>query len=175
MSNVLIGIIGVILFIGLALAGALFLGPQFTTATYDTQAARVVSSIQQVTSALNMYRAVEGIDHQSALNGDLAPTYLKSYPIALDGGTGSFGSTNDDGTQTAAPYTYVITGVYNADQSRAVPICRSIALKSGQSVPATGAPIISSLSQLTTQTGCFVLSTQQGVLVANRAYAYGKI
>lgn len=30
MTNVLIGIIGVILFIGLALALALFMGPQFT-------------------------------------------------------------------------------------------------------------------------------------------------
>ena len=42
MSNVLIGIIGVILFIGLALAGALFLGPRFQAATISSKASATV-------------------------------------------------------------------------------------------------------------------------------------
>jgi len=42
MSNVLIGIIGVILFIGLALAGALFLGPRFQESTNNSRGSAVI-------------------------------------------------------------------------------------------------------------------------------------
>lgn len=56
MSNVLIGIIGVILFIGLALAGALFLGPRFQDSTNNSKAAAVVQTMTQLANASNMYR-----------------------------------------------------------------------------------------------------------------------
>ncbi len=55
MSNVLIGIIGVILFIGLALAGALFLGPRFQSASNDSKAAAMVQQLQQASDAAAMY------------------------------------------------------------------------------------------------------------------------
>ena len=60
MSNVLIGIIGVILFIGLALAGALFLGPRFQESTNNSRASAAVQAVAQVASAANMYRVQEG-------------------------------------------------------------------------------------------------------------------
>lgn len=54
MSNVLIGIIGVILFIGLALAGALILGPDFLVASNQTEATRIVQSLKQMSDAASM-------------------------------------------------------------------------------------------------------------------------
>lgn len=85
MSNVLIGIIGVILFIGLALAGALFLGPRFQESTNNSKASAAVQAVSQVASAANMYRVQEGKSDFS-LNttpgaGDLVTNnYLKSIP-----------------------------------------------------------------------------------------------
>ncbi len=62
MSNVLIGIIGVILFIGLALAGALFLGPRFQEATINSKTAAIEQSLSQIVQAANLYRVQEGKD-----------------------------------------------------------------------------------------------------------------
>ena len=53
MSNVLIGIIGVILFIGLALASASILGEDFMTASATSRAAAVSSQMQQLSSGIN--------------------------------------------------------------------------------------------------------------------------
>lgn len=84
MSNVLIGIIGVILFIGLALAGALFLGPRFQESQNNAKASAVVQVISQVSNALEMYRVQEGRIYQPA--NPLLPmiglvgTYLRSDP-----------------------------------------------------------------------------------------------
>jgi hypothetical protein len=81
MSNVLIGIIGVILFIGLALAGALFLGPRFQDSTQNSKASAAVQAVSQVSSAANLYRTQEG---GTLLTGNLDVLknggYLKSVP-----------------------------------------------------------------------------------------------
>ena len=82
MSNVLIGIIGVILFIGLALAGALFLGPRFQESTQNSQAASVMSSLRQASDAAELRMLDLGVSttpstHVSFLtNGG----YLKAAP-----------------------------------------------------------------------------------------------
>lgn len=83
MSNVLIGIIGVILFIGLALAGALFLGPRFQESTNNSRASAIIQRISQTASAANMYEVQEG----SRIAGDTAGIttlvskgYMKSAP-----------------------------------------------------------------------------------------------
>jgi hypothetical protein len=60
MSNVLIGIIGVILFIGLALAGALFLGPRFQESANNSKAAAAVQIVSQMASAARLYEVQEG-------------------------------------------------------------------------------------------------------------------
>jgi hypothetical protein len=108
-SNVLIGIIGVILFIGLALAGALFLGPRFQESTNNSRASAVVQAVSQVSNAANMYRVQEGTALVGASVGTVAGTsyvlksdgYLKSIPsnpvyaaggpalLAANGGTGT--------------------------------------------------------------------------------------
>jgi hypothetical protein len=79
MSNVLIGIIGVILFIGLALAGALFLGPRFQEATADSKASAHISQIKQIVDAAVMYKIQEG-SSTSSLTTLVGAGYLKSTP-----------------------------------------------------------------------------------------------
>lgn len=81
MSNVLIGIIGVILFIGLALAGALFLGPRFQESQLRSEASATTSSIAQVVAAANLYRLNEGrpmIANVDGLSSLASSGYLKT-------------------------------------------------------------------------------------------------
>ena len=60
MSSVLIGIIGVILFIGLALAGALFLGPRFQESSNTSKAAAATQAVQLVANAISLRNADSG-------------------------------------------------------------------------------------------------------------------
>jgi len=60
MSNVLIGIIGVILFIGLALAGALFLGPRFQESMNNSRASAVVQAVSQTAAAASLSSTQSG-------------------------------------------------------------------------------------------------------------------
>ena len=80
MSNVLIGIIGVILFIGLALAGALILGEDFRSASNDTKAAQISQTIHQIASAASMYEVKTGRQLMDGDQGLLMPRFLKSIP-----------------------------------------------------------------------------------------------
>ena len=83
MVNVLIGIIGVILFIGLALAGAAFLGPKFTEAMVNSKAMAVSQLTSQVTMALTMHRGDEQVPMVARTNlVSLVPKgYLKDVPM----------------------------------------------------------------------------------------------
>ena len=79
MSNVLIGIIGVILFIGLALAGALILGDDFRSASNSTQAATLMAQMKQVADAADMRRLKLGVAWTPATTSEfLVPRFLKS-------------------------------------------------------------------------------------------------
>jgi hypothetical protein len=82
MSNVLIGIIGVILFIGLALAGALFLGPRFQESTQNSQAASIMSSLKQATDAAELRMLDLGVQYTPATDASFLTTggYLKTVP-----------------------------------------------------------------------------------------------
>lgn len=83
MSNVLIGIIGVILFIGLALAGALILGDDFRSAGNDSKAAIVQSQLKQVADAAVMARIKTGrpvMAGQVDATSPLIPRFLKTPP-----------------------------------------------------------------------------------------------
>lgn len=81
MSNVLIGIIGVILFIGLALAGALVLGDDFKESKLDAQAAQQISQLQQAAQAAAMYKLKSGREVYSTEVDFLIPRYLSTHPI----------------------------------------------------------------------------------------------
>lgn len=138
MSNVLIGIIGVILFIGLALAGALFLGPRFQESTNNARASAAVQAVSQVASAANMFEVQEGrtaqvISDTTADNDDLVErNYLKSVPQNPTGGD----------APVLTPGTLVSMELGN----NAVKVCEAVAKQTGGSIladetaAAVGAP-----------------------------------
>lgn len=113
MSNVLIGIIGVILFIGLALAGALFLGDRFLGTKTDSEAARFIAEGAQIANAYELFGIQEGRYPDAMGDGTTSPSdakieqlvssgYLKDIPV---GGLRTPGFTNNwyiDETRGAA-------------------------------------------------------------------------
>ena len=120
MSNVLIGIIGVILFIGLALAGALILGDDFRNAKSSTMSAQVVGQMQQVVSAVNMYQLKTGVT-MLAVNyptniATLTPRFLKSPPKGPVGDGFTTVDVNGNGTATRVDHVYVPIGA-TSDQN----------------------------------------------------------
>ena len=88
MSNVLIGIIGVILFIGLALAGALYLGPQFQNATSSSRASSTISTLSQLSSAINakIIQNDEDVLAGSSMDSLIASGHIKADPTNPTGG-----------------------------------------------------------------------------------------
>jgi len=125
MSNVLIGIIGVILFIGLALAGALFLGPRFQESTTNAKTSAVVSSMQQIANAANLYRLENGagIAPGAPLVSPLvASGYLKAAPgspFAPEGATADtvFRGADERGN-TTQPLRMVYSSLGSTDQAK---------------------------------------------------------
>ncbi len=128
MSNVLIGIIGVILFIGLALAGALFLGPRFQEATANSKAASLQQAMQQLAQAASMYRVQEGQPLRAADYGTntqtlIAKGYLKSP--AVYGQTQVYTVDKDGfGRDMPVDHVQVIVGPETDKQARTV--CKEI-------------------------------------------------
>lgn len=55
MSQVIIGVIGMLLFIGLAIAGASYLGPQFGDQKVEAEATRYLSERSQIERAVQSY------------------------------------------------------------------------------------------------------------------------
>jgi hypothetical protein len=82
MSNVLIGIIGVILFIGLALSGAMFLGERFADSRNSSVGAATVQAVTQVASAISYSNTENDVKVNAGYNLDGLRTaqYLKSVP-----------------------------------------------------------------------------------------------
>jgi hypothetical protein len=112
MSNVLIGIIGVILFIGLALAGALFLGPRFQQSKNASNAASVMTSLDQMANAASMRRVVTGATGDSGRGQYLVDEgYLKSIPPFVLDPIGGFYNFRDANGAYAGPAAYALAGI----------------------------------------------------------------
>lgn len=94
MSNVIVGIIGVILFIGLALASALLLGADFMTASSTTQGAVMSSQLQQLQQSYLGMKMRRGITLQADVGTNLSQTLVNSKAL------------------TAVPLNPVNSGVY---------------------------------------------------------------
>ncbi len=60
MSNVLLGIMGSILFIGLALAGAVFIGPKVAETKIEAEAGRYLNQRSQIAHAVQNYASENG-------------------------------------------------------------------------------------------------------------------
>lgn len=133
MSNVLIGIIGIILFIGLALAGALFLGPRFQSASNDSKAAAMVQQLQQASNAAAMYTVETGSPLPSGLLGEshLIGRYLKQdlrNPLENGGPAYLF----DENGQTIGEEESKFVGMVLKNGSNSQQICESVQRSAGQ-------------------------------------------
>jgi type II secretory pathway pseudopilin PulG len=122
MSNVLIGIIGVILFIGLALAGALFLGPRFQESSSNSKASMAVQGVSQIASAIQLRNLTEGTSLPSSANLETAlvtPGYMKAVPKNPSGNATVY-IADVGGGQTSAPITFIIMPLDVNSQARAI-------------------------------------------------------
>ena len=84
MANVLIGIIGVILFIGLALSTVIYIGQQFALASASSSASALSQATSQVVEAANMANLQTGVP--TAVGSDITPllitpNYLRAMPV----------------------------------------------------------------------------------------------
>ena len=162
MSNVLIGIIGVILFIGLALAGALFLGPRFQQATLNSKASAILQATKQVSDAAQMYRIQEGqtVPIVTGMADLIGKGYLKAQPKV---GALQTGLIDDAGCAGCSGGTTAAVGVYLGTDSGARSICEAIARQTGQAPsgqdydPPTRGMV---RSDQTTSSGCTRIGTE---------------
>ena len=174
MSNVLIGIIGVILFIGLALAGALFLGPRFQEATNNSKTAAVTQALQQMSSATNLYGLDNGRPMSTSEHDTIAQTlttagYLKTpvanplngnpIPIVLKSGS----------RNPVGPGEYLYTSLGSDATAKAV--CISIERTAGNpAAEASMAPITDWQARVTTNRRLGCLATANSTPVSYEAY-----
>jgi hypothetical protein len=177
MSNVLIGIIGVILFIGLALAGALFLGPRFQEATTNSKVSAWSQAQGQVAHAVNLRELSEGIRMPASLQPDNIRTeladkgYLKSAPTNPWGDEYYFVLRDVDGYENGNA-AYIMNGFY-ADREKDMRFCAAIAKRAGLAGGTDTAP--PSMTKPVGQFGCFKNTGSYGGGNANLLWAYTRI
>ena len=160
MSNVLIGIIGVILFIGLALAGALFLGPRFQESTNNSKASAQVQAMQQIANAIDMYRVQEQGSVPDGISiGDTGSKqltdggYLKSVPKDATGKGATFVPMISGGNR------YLLIGLQTKSVCQAV--LRQVAgAAAAETIPASPDP--------TKNIGCYGSGTADQYLLTAR-------
>jgi hypothetical protein len=177
MSNVLIGIIGVILFIGLALAGALFLGPRFQEVTADSKAAALVQQAAQVAQARSMYRVQEGREPTDFAETGLIPGYLKAKPINPTNVDYNYNAVDVDG-QWAGPSgagkaAYLVIAGIGGDTATAAKICASVSRQSG--LPVAGPQEITAFTQISRETACIKPTAQIGVVAPGNIYIVARV
>jgi hypothetical protein len=171
LSNVIIGIIGIILFIGLAVAGAVLLGSDFQTARGSTQAATVSSHLQQFAQAVQVVRLRRGVVFPSntatALGTNLVSyNALSDIPVnPLTGG--AYVPVNSSGGSDANPTAFVYTDL--GTTARARDVCFAVEEGAGNTSAAavvdTAATFLSRLNAAP-RLGCMKSST------GNRYLAY---
>ena len=132
MSNVIIGIIGVILFIGLALAGASFLGSTLTDGRTQSDVAQLMTSGQQMVVATRMYRVKTGSQLPNTLdnaNTLISAQILKAVPGNPIVPTNTPFTVDQDGSLTSQRPGYVL--MYLGQSERAYNACIEIEIQAG--------------------------------------------
>jgi len=174
MSNVLIGIIGVILFIGLALAGALFLGPRFQEATANSKAAATVQAISQVARAIELYEVQEGRQYPSGSTSPLvAAGYMKSNIVNPMNSEWLVDTRGLDGASGTGSAGVAAVGAFQTGNN--VKVCAAIARQSGQTLKADGSPPDGGANLPSQPQGCFVNAGGWAGLETGMLIAYHKV
>lgn len=171
MSNVLIGIIGVILFIGLALAGALILGDDFQSSTSESKAAAAVQQVQQASHAIAMHNLKTGAPYsQGTLNG-LLPRFLKTVPVnPVDSGY-AVDTRDANGNQTGAA---VMAAMGFPLTARNKAIC--LAAARGTAMPMASDTTVPTYAGIPThQAGCYQPSVNFGGINTSMYVIYSRI
>jgi hypothetical protein len=171
MSNVLIGIIGVILFIGLALAGALILGDDFRSSTSESKAAAAIAQVQQASNAITMFNLKTGAPYSQGTLGGLVPRFLKTVPInPVDAGYAvdtRDASGNQTGPAVMAAMGFPLT-------ARNKDIC--LAAARGTGMPMTSDTTVPTYSGIPThQAGCYQPSVNFGGINTSMYVVYSRI
>jgi hypothetical protein len=148
-SNVLIGIIGVILFIGLALAGALILGDDFRTSRTTAEAATIQQQMTQVSAAYEMYRLKTGGTPQGtdfphlrarAVMTTMMPRFLKSLPTTQRPDSWWF-MVDENGDPQAANPTILMFNI-SGNANNAVAVCDTVAEMAGMADAQGKSPVL---------------------------------
>jgi hypothetical protein len=127
MSNVIIGIIGVILFIGLALAGASSFGPRVSQSNAQAQAILVLEKLVSVSNAVKVRDSEREMSTRGGFDvGFLVPDYLGEPPLNPTGGPGPMLLDSAGGTTGIAAWSAIKVG-----GSRASIICNEISRHGG--------------------------------------------
>lgn len=141
MSNVIIGIIGVILFIGLAIASATILGSDFMTATASSKAAVVTSHLQQIAQASQGLKARRGATVPSNAasfgQGLVSQNALRAVPVNPMSPSTPYLAANAAFGQDASDAAYVYTTLGPASDSKARDVCFAIEETAGNASPGT--------------------------------------
>lgn len=182
MSNLLIGIIGVALFIGLAMGAALFVGPQFDEAQTNAQASDTVQAVASVASSVNSYRLATGYSVGPALASTQALVdagYLRDVPAntALNGRQPQIvNAAGVDSANSGAPATfspkYVIMSL-GANQDLCTLIERKVGtISSGSTVSATSRAMEGAVNR---QVGCFRIASAATGVASGDYVVYSRI
>jgi len=171
MSNVLIGIIGVILFIGLALAGALILGDDFRSSSNDSKAASVIQQLSQVANAVTMSNLKTGgrvVSGNVDASSPLIPRFLKTSPINTVNRARGFAMAEATGGANGGIATIVVTILGNDGDVTAKAVCEAIQRQTGQiagDASFDGTIRNAALSSLPTTAGCYYNSVNYTAFV----------
>ncbi len=176
MSNVLIGIIGVILFIGLALAGALFLGDRFSDTRNTSVGSATTQAVSQVANAVNLYNAenIVKVGAGSDPSSLVATQYLKALPTN-PGGTTDLFFVNESGA-SLGDASLVIASLNRADARRVCGAIHRQTANAQSDVARDEFPIVGSADPLTAgPVGCFMMSGDKNLLRTNEFYAFARM
>ncbi len=168
MSNVLIGIIGVILFIGLALAGALILGDDFGTASNSAKAATAISNLNQVAQAAAMYQLKIGSPYsQNPIEG-LAPRFLKITTLKPVPEFGIIDFRGQNGYPAGGGNPAYSAGMGAGTTPKNIAICNEVNQVAGIAPEADGGPPFA--TSVTHDMGCFRIKGSYGEITTDGGY-----
>ena len=168
MSNVLIGIVGVILFIGLALAGATFFGPITSDSISQAKAGTVIQALSNTVGAVaTRNRELETTTAANAATDFLVPDYLDEASRNPVGGTVML--TSAAGSNSSGSARYAVTSLGTGSQPAS--ICRFVNAAAGNGdAPGNVASLISDRPS-----GCGTGANGIGPFSGTEYVAYQKI
>jgi hypothetical protein len=129
MSNVLIGIVGVILFIGLALAGATFFGPITSDSIAQAKANTIIEALGSTATAVHTRERELEVGTTASASADfLVPDFMSEAPRNAISGS-PVALTSSSGSTSSGQARYVVTGL--GVNRQAVDVCRFVNAAAG--------------------------------------------